>query len=120
MNQIVQSPNNLSLAQYSRSSFDRSYADQHETLLGHLVCERGYELKTAIQDLRPTVKQIHRETISARDTCQKIGLAGIAIGVLVGASPMGIGFGLAPLLAGSLALKFWGDSRSELPKRLAE
>jgi cell division inhibitor SulA len=107
------------LAQYSRSQADRTYADQYETLLGHLICERGRGVKSALEDLRPIVSQTRRQTINARDWCMKLGFGGVGVGVLVGAG-MGIGFAVLPIIAGTISIKFWADSRSEMPRRDAE
>jgi hypothetical protein len=107
------------LAQYSRSQTDRTYADQYETLLGHLICERGRGVKSALEDLRPIVAQTRRQTISARDWCMKLGFGGVGVGVLVGAG-MGIGFAVLPIIAGTISIKFWADSRAEMPRRDAE
>jgi len=107
------------LAQYSRHQIDRTYADQYETVLGHLICERGRSVKAALEDLRPIVSQTRRETLSAVDWCQKLGFGGLGAGILVGAG-MGMGFAILPILAGTISIKFWADSRSELPRRDAE
>lgn len=107
------------LSQYSRGQADRTYADQHESLLGHLICERGKDVKSALEDLRPIVKTTHKETLTARDWCMKFGFGGIGVGVLVGAG-MGIGFAVLPIIAGTVSLKFWADSRNEVPRREAE
>ena len=107
------------LAQYSRHQIDRTYADQYETVLGHLICERGRSVKAALEDLRPIVSQTRRETLSAVDWCQKLGFGGLGVGILVGAG-MGMGFAILPILAGTISIKFWADSRSELPRRDAE
>ena len=107
------------LSQYSRHQIDRTYADQYETVLGHLICERGRSVKAALEDLRPIVSQTRRETLSAIDWCQKLGFGGLGVGILVGAG-MGMGFAILPILAGTISIKFWADSRSELPRRDAE
>lgn len=107
------------LAQYSRHQIDRTYADQYESVLGHLICERGRSVKAALEDLRPIVSQTRRETLSAVDWCQKLGFGGLGVGILVGAG-MGMGFAILPILAGTISIKFWADSRSELPRRDAE
>ena len=108
-----------SLSQYSRHQIDRTYADQHESVLGHLICERGRSVKAALEDLRPIVSQTRRETLSAIDWCQKLGFGGLGVGILVGAG-MGMGFAILPILAGTISIKFWADSRSEMPRRDAE
>ena len=107
------------LATYSRHQIDRTYADQYETVLGHLICERGRSVKAALEDLRPIVSQTRRETLSAIDWCQKLGFGGLGVGILVGAG-MGMGFAILPILAGTISIKFWADSRSEMPRRDAE
>ena len=107
------------LSQYSRHQIDRTYADQYESVLGHLICERGRSVKAALEDLRPIVSQTRRETLSAIDWCQKLGFGGLGVGILVGAG-MGMGFAILPILAGTISIKFWADSRSELPRRDAE
>ena len=107
------------LSQYSRHQIDRTYADQYESVLGHLICERGRSVKAALEDLRPIVSQTRRQTLSAVDWCQKLGFGGIGVGILVGAG-MGMGFAILPILAGTISIKFWADSRSELPRRDAE
>ncbi len=107
------------LSQYSRGQADKTYADQYETLLGHLICERGKDVKSALENLRPIVKTTHKETLTARDWCMKFGFGGIGVGVLVGAG-MGIGFAVLPIIAGTVSLKFWADSRNEVPRREAE
>lgn len=107
------------LSQYSRHQIDRTYADQYESVLGHLICERGRSVKSALEDLRPIVSQTRRETLSAVDWCQKLGFGGLGVGILVGAG-MGMGFAILPILAGTISIKFWADSRSELPRRDAE
>ena len=107
------------LAQYSRHQIDRTYADQYESVLGHLICERGRSVKAALEDLRPIVSQTRRETLSAVDWCQKLGFGGLGVGILVGAG-MGMGFAILPILAGTISIKFWADSRSEMPRRDAE
>jgi hypothetical protein len=107
------------LSQYSRHQIDRTYADQHESVLGHLICERGRSVKAALEDLRPIVAQTRRETLSAVDWCQKLGFGGVGVGVLVGAG-LGMGFAILPILAGTISIKCWADSRAELPRRDAE
>ncbi len=107
------------LSNYSRSQFDKAYADQYESILGHLVFERGYSIKRALESYAPIVKATHRETLCARDWCQKLGFGSLGIGVLVGAG-MGIGFAVLPVLASAVSLKLWSDSREELPRREAE
>ena len=107
------------LSQYSRHQIDRTYADQYESVLGHLICERGRSVKAALEDLRPIVSQTRRETLSAIDWCQKLGFGGLGVGILVGAG-MGMGFAILPILAGTISIKFWADSRSEMPRRDAE
>jgi hypothetical protein len=117
-NLAIQTDSNV-LTQYSRSLADKTYADHHETLLGHLICERGKDVKSALEDLRPIVKTTHKQTLCARDWCMKFGFGGLGVGVLVGAG-MGIGFAIPPIIAGTLSLKFWADSRNEVPRREAE
>ena len=107
------------IGQYSRSNVDKLYADSRESLFGHLVVERGRSVRTALQELRPHVKQALKSTESAARWCQKLGISGVGLGVLVGAS-MGIGYAALPLLAGFLSLKLWADSRDEMPRREAE
>ena len=53
----IQSP----IAQYSRSEFDKAYADSRESLFGHLIVERGRSVKTALEELRPNVKRSRSE-----------------------------------------------------------
>jgi len=107
------------IPQYSRSIADKLYADRRESLFGHLVVERGRSVKTALEELRPHVKQALKATESAASWCQKLGIGGVGLGVLVGTS-MGIGYAALPILAGCLSLKFWADSRDEMPRREAE
>ena len=107
------------ISQYSRSNADKAYADSRESLFGHLVIERGRSVKTALEELRPQIRQTLKATESAADWCQKIGIGSVLLGVLVGTS-MSIGFGILPALAGCLSLKFWADSKDELPRREAE
>lgn len=107
------------IGQYSRSNIDKLYADSRESLFGHLVVERGRSVRTALEELRPHVKQALKSTEAAASWCQKLGVGGVGLGVLVGAS-MGIGYAALPLLAGCLSLKFWADSRDEMPRREAE
>lgn len=115
MTELSQNP----ISQYSRSNVDKLYADSKESLFGHLVVERGRSVKTALEELRPHVKQALKSTETAVSWCQKLGIGGVGVGVLVGAS-MGIGYAALPILAGCLSLKFWADSREELPRREAE
>ncbi len=119
MDNLAVQDQSSALAHYSRSLADRTYADQHESLLGHLICERGHDVKSALQELRPIVKTTHKQTLSARDWCMKFGFGGIGVGVLVGGT-MGVGFAIPPIVAGTIGVKFWADSRSELPRREAE
>lgn len=107
------------ISNYSRSSFDKNFADKYETVLGHLVLERGYELKKALIEVAPIVKATYKDTIYARDWCQKIGFGTLGLGILVGAG-MGITFAVLPVLASGVTLKLWADSREELPRREAE
>lgn len=107
------------IGQYSRSNIDKLYADSRESLFGHLVVERGRSVKAALEELRPHVKQALKSTEAAASWCQKLGISGVGLGVLVGAS-MGVGYAALPLLAGCLSLKFWADSRDEMPRREAE
>ena len=107
------------ISQYSRSNADKAYADSRESLFGHLVIERGRSVKTALEELRPQIRQTLKETESAAGWCQKIGIGSVLLSVLAGAS-MGYSFGILPVLAGCLSLKFWADSKDELPRREAE
>lgn len=115
MADLAQNP----IGQYSRSNIDKLYADSRESLFGHLVVERGRSVKTALEELRPHVKTALKSTEAAASWCQKLGVGGVGLGVLVGAS-MGIGYAALPLLAGCLSLKLWADSRDEMPRREAE
>lgn len=115
MADLAQNP----IGQYSRSNVDKLYADSRESLFGHLVVERGRSVKTALEELRPHVKQALKATEVAASWCQKLGVGGVGLGVLVGTS-MGISCAALPLIAGCLNLKFWADSRDEMPRREAE
>ena len=111
----IQSP----IAQYSRSEFDKAYADSRESLFGHLIVERGRSVKTALEELRPNVKRSLKLTESAANWCQKLGISGVGLGVLVGTS-MGIGYAALPIISGLFSLKLWADSKEEMPRREAE
>ena len=111
----IQSP----IAQYSRSEFDKAYADSRESLFGHLIVERGRSVKTALEELRPNVKRSLKSTESAANWCQKLGISGVGLGVLVGTS-MGIGYATLPIISGLFSLKLWADSKEEMPRREAE
>lgn len=115
MADLAQNP----IGQYSRSNIDKLYADSRESLFGHLVVERGRSVKTALEELRPHVKTALKSTEAAASWCQKLGISGVGLGILVGAS-MGIGYAALPLLAGCLSLKLYADSRDEMPRREAE
>ena len=119
MTEIIASQSNT-IQQYSRSIGDKTYADSRESMFGHLVLERGRSVKSALEDLRPQVRQTLKATEGADSWCHKMGFGSVGLGLLVGISPMGIGFGILPVLAGCLSLKFWSDSRDELPRRKAE
>lgn len=120
MDNLAIQTDSSALTQYSRGQADKTYADQHESLLGHLICERGKDVKSALEDLRPIVKRTHKQTLNARDWCGKFGFGVVGLGVLVGASPMGVFLAIPPIVAGTISLKFWQDSRNEIPRREAE
>lgn len=119
MDQLALQNQSTGLSQYSRSMVDKTYADSRESIFGHLVAERGYSIKAALEELRPTARTTHSQTVTAESVCKWAGIGSLGVGILVGAS-MGIGFAALPILAGSLSLKLWSDSRSELPRRSAE
>ena len=120
MTEIIASQSSNTLQQYSRSIGDKTYADSRESLFGHLVLERGQSVKTALENLRPQVRQTLKATEGATSWCHKIGFGSVGLGILVGSNPMSLGLAILPVLAGCLSLKLWTDSRDELPRRKAE
>ncbi len=113
---------NPQLTNYNRSQADKAFADGDETLLGHLVLEQGYSLQSAIENLRPHVKQARAVTEISESWNSKLGFGAIGAAVLLATSipTAGLALAVGPFLAGCLSLKFWNDSRSEKPKRDAE
>jgi hypothetical protein len=79
-------------------------------------------LQSAIENLRPHVKQARAVTEISESWNSKLGFGAIGAAVLLATSipTAGLALAIGPFLAGCLSLKFWNDSRSEKPRRDAE
>jgi hypothetical protein len=109
------------VSRYNRSAYDRTHPDHDETVFGHLVLEMGLSVEQALTKLKPLVKDYAQSTEKSKLVCASAGGIGIVIGILIGASPVGIGFSaIIPALAGLFAGSLAWDSNSEEPQRNAE
>jgi hypothetical protein len=118
-NLTAPSSDNHLLDNYAKSAADRVNPDRNETILGHLVIERGISLRKALESLAPNSRVYHTQTETAKKGCAWVGWGGVAATVLLG-SGLGVGFAILPAVTAAVSLAMWGDSKAELPRREAE
>ena len=91
--------------QYNRSKADRNSLDHEETILGHLLLEKEYEMNEALTYLAGYAKR----ECKVWEQTESIGSAGFYVGFLaaagvflgVGAGPIGMGIGLTAAAIGA-------------------
>ena len=107
-----------SLTRYNQGGGDRLTANADESLLGHCVEERGWDLERAIQNLKPISKYEAIHTTRAASVGKITAVASFVVG-LVGGGTVGV-VGMLPLAGAALAAYVWNRAEACVPRRNLE
>jgi hypothetical protein len=116
--QIILNNQVRELSRYNNSPADHLFADKDESILGHCILERGWDIERAIANIRPMSKHEAIHTARAVSWCKFSAVSSFVVAI-VGATSTG-GLGLLPLAGAALSAYVWQSAAACVPRRELE